>query len=374
MNIDIFAEHFSELEDPRQAAKVVYPLFDVVFLTLCAVIAGCEGWEDIEDFGENRFDWLQEHGFFKLGLPVHDTIARVMSLLDSEALQRCFASWMQACTELTDGQVVAIDGKTLRGSYNREDRCSSIHMVSAFASANGVVMGQVKTDEKSNEITAIPQLLNLLELKGCLVSLDAMGCQKEIAQQIVDKKADYLLTVKGNQGHLHNAVKQVFVGKAHKDSAAQSLEKNRGRLEYREFQVCPANELPEKLKAAWPALTTLGMATTYRVEKHKRAVLEQRYFISSADLNAERLSQAVREHWGIENQLHWVLDVSLGEDACQIYRGNAAANLATMRHFGLNMLRVEKRKMSIRRKQRQALMNEAYLDAVLEAGMSVVIK
>ena len=142
MNIDIFAEHFSELEDPRQSAKVVYPLFDVVFLTLCAVIAGCEGWEDIEDFGENRFDWLQEHGFFKLGLPVHDTIARVMSLLDSEALQRCFASWMQACTELTDGQVVAIDGKTLRSSYNREDRCSSIHMVSAFASANGVVMGQ----------------------------------------------------------------------------------------------------------------------------------------------------------------------------------------------------------------------------------------
>lgn len=182
------------------------------------------------------------------------------------------------------------------------------------------------------------------------------------------------MTVKGNQGHLHDAVKQVFAGKAHKDSAAQSLEKNRGRLEYREFQVCPASELPEKLKAAWPALTTLGMATTYRVEKHKRAVLEQRYFISSADLNAERLSQAVREHWCIENQLHWVLDVSLSEDACQIYRGNAAANLATMRHFGLNMLRAEKRKMSIRRKQRQALMNEAYLDAVLEAGMSVVIK
>jgi len=374
MNIDIFAEHFSELEDPRQASKVVYPLFDVVFLTLCAVIAGCEGWEDIEDFGENRFDWLQEHGFFKLGLPVHDTIARVMSLLDSEALQRCFASWMQACTELTDGQVVAIDGKTLRGSYNREDRCSSIHMVSAFASANGVVMGQVKTDEKSNEITAIPQLLHLLELKGCLVSLDAMGCQKEIAQQIVDKEADYLLTVKGNQGQLHDAVKQVFAGKARKDSAAQSLEKNRGRLEYREFQVCDASELPEKLKAAWPALTTLGMATTYRVEKHKRAVLEQRYFISSAALSAERLASAVREHWSIENQLHWVLDVSLGEDACQIYRGNAATNLATMRHFGLNMLRAEKRKMSIRRKQRQALMNEAYLDAVLEAGMSVVIK
>ncbi|EJI86382.1 H repeat-associated protein yhhI [Alishewanella aestuarii B11] len=306
MNIDIFAEHFSELEDPRQASKVVYPLFDVVFLTLCAVIAGCEGWEDIEDFGENR--------------------------------------------------------------------CSSIHMVSAFASANGVVMGQVKTDEKSNEITAIPQLLNLLELKGCLVSLDAMGCQKEIAQQIVDKEADYLLTVKGNQGQLHDAVKQVFAGKAHKDTAAQSLEKNRGRLEYREFQVCDASELPEKLKAAWPALTTLGMATTYRVEKDKRAVLEQRYFISSAALSAERLSSAVREHWSIENQLHWVLDVSLGEDACQIYRGNAATNLATMRHFGLNMLRAEKRKMSIRRKQRQALMNEAYLDAVLEACMGMVIK
>jgi len=248
-------------------------LFDLVFLTLCAIVAGCEGWEDIEDFGENRFDWLQEHGFFKLGLPIHDTIARVMSLLDSEALQRCFASWMLPVQSLPMARWWRLAVKTLRGSYNREDRCSSIHMVSAFTSAYGVVMGQVKTNEKSNEITAISQLLNLLELKGCLVSLDAMGCQKEIAQQIVDKDADYLLTVKGNQGQLQNAVKKAFTDKAHKDSAAQSLEKNRGRLEYREFQVCQASELPAKLKAAWPALTILGMATTYRVEKHKRAVL-----------------------------------------------------------------------------------------------------
>ena len=185
MNIDIFAEHFSELEDPRQASKVVYPLFDVVFLTLCAVIAGCEGWEDIEDFGEVHLPWFQSKGLFKNGIPVHDTIARIISGIKPEPFQAAFVRWTQAINQHTDGALVAIDGKTLRSSYDREDRTSTIHMVSAYAAANKLVLGQIKTDAKSNEITAIPELLALLDIKGCLVSIDAMGCQKSIAAQIV---------------------------------------------------------------------------------------------------------------------------------------------------------------------------------------------
>lgn len=195
MSIDVFAEYFSDVTDPRQSAKVTYPLYDVLFLSICGVITGCEGWEDIEDFGRARLNWLQGLGLFKEGLPVHDTIARIISSIEPEQLQRSFISWMQKVHTLTKGEVVAIDGKTLRSSYNRENRQSAIHMVSAFATGNGVVMGQIKADTKSNEITAIPELLHLLDIKGCLIIIDAMGCQKTIAKTIINKGADYLLAV-----------------------------------------------------------------------------------------------------------------------------------------------------------------------------------
>ncbi|MFV8421677.1 ISAs1 family transposase [Vibrio parahaemolyticus] len=369
MIIDVFSQHFGDIEDPRQSAKVSYPLFDVLFLTVCATIAGADGWEDIEDFGEAHFNWLREKGLFESGLPVHDTIARLISRLDPAQVQQCFITWMQAVSEHTEGQLIAIDGKVLRSSYNREDRKSTIHMVSAFATANGVVMGQVKTDAKSNEITAIPELLNALELKGCLVSIDAMGCQTEIATTITDKGGDYLLAVKGNQGKLHKAIQAQL--QPHIDDPVVCCEKGRGRNEARAYAVLPATELTSEF-ADWPGLKTIGVAMSYRQTKPGKDSLEYRYYISSAELSKERFASAVRGHWGIENNLHWVLDTSFNEDDCQIYRENAAELLATVRHMALNMLRQEaSKKASIRRKQNIAAMNTAYLEKVLAAGLTM---
>ena len=374
MQLDAFSEFFSELHDPRQSAKISYPLFDILFLTVCAVIGGCEGWEDIEDFGQAHNRWFQDKGLFPNGLPVHDTIARVMSSLAPEQFQACFLKWMQAVNSRAKGELIAIDGKVLRSSYNRDDRQSTIHMVSAFASANGMVLGQVKTDAKSNEITAIPELLALLDMTGCLISIDAMGCQTEIAAQIVDKGGDYLLAVKGNQETLHRAVREALAPLAREGSHQARIEQSRGRTELREYHVIQAGEMVKQFPT-WKGLNTLGVAIGYRRDSKGKESLEYRYYISSAALTEEQFAKAVRGHWGIENQLHWVLDVTMKEDACPIYRGEAAQILATVRHMALNMLRAEKGKTaSIRRKQKIAAMNSDYLEQVILAGITAANK
>ena len=372
MQLDAFSEFFSELHDPRQSAKISYPLFDILFLTVCAVIGGCEGWEDIEDFGQAHSRWLQDKGLFPNGLPVHDTIARVMSSLAPEQFQACFLKWMQAVNTRSKGELIAIDGKVLRSSYNRDDRQSTIHMVSAFASANGMVLGQVKTDAKSNEITAIPELLALLDMTGCLISIDAMGCQTEIAAQIVDKGGDYLLAVKGNQETLHRAIREALAPLAREGSHQARIEQSRGRTELREYHVMPAGDMVKQFPM-WKGLSTLGVAIGYRRDSKGNESLEYRYYISSAALTEEQFAKGVRGHWGIENQLHWVLDVTMKEDACPIHRGDAAQILATVRHMALNMLRAEKGKSaSIRRKQKIAAMNSDYLEQVIVAGITAV--
>ena len=374
MQLDAFSEFFSDLHDPRQSAKIAYPLFDILFLTVCAVIGGCEGWEDIEDFGQAHSRWFQDKGLFPNGLPVHDTIARVISSLDPEQFQLCFLKWMQAVNSSAKGQLIAIDGKVLRSSYNRDDRQSTIHMVSAFASANGMVLGQVKTDAKSNEITAIPELLALLDITGCLISIDAMGCQTDIAAQIVDHGGDYLLAVKGNQETLHRAVREAMAPLAREGSHQATIEQSRGRTELREYHVMPAGEMVKQFPT-WKGLNTLGVAIGYRRDSKGNESLEYRYYISSAALTEEQFAKAVRGHWGIENQLHWVLDVTMKEDACPIYRGDAAQILATVRHMALNMLRAEKGKTaSIRRKQKIAAMNSDYLEQVILAGVTAANK
>lgn len=374
MQLDAFSEFFSDLHDPRQSAKIAYPLFDILFLTVCAVIGGCEGWEDIEDFGQAHSRWFQDKGLFPNGLPVHDTIARVISSLDPEQFQLCFLKWMQAVNSSAKGQLIAIDGKVLRSSYNRDDRQSTIHMVSAFASANGMVLGQVKTDAKSNEITAIPELLALLDMTGCLISIDAMGCQTDIAAQIVDHGGDYLLAVKGNQETLHRAVREAMAPLAREGSHQATIEQSRGRTELREYHVMPAGEIVKQFPT-WKGLNTLGVAIGYRRDSKGNESLEYRYYISSAALTEEQFAKAVRGHWGIENQLHWVLDVTMKEDACPIYRGDAAQILATVRHMALNMLRAEKGKTaSIRRKQKIAAMNSDYLEQVILAGITAANK
>ena len=370
MSIDVFAEHFADVHDPRQSAKVTYPLYDVLFLSICGVITGCEGWEDLEDFGRARLKWLNGLGLFKDGLPVHDTIARIISSVEPEQLQSSFIRWMQKVHSLTDGEVVAIDGKTLRSSYNRENRQSAIHMVSAFATANGVVMGQIKTDAKSNEITAIPELLNLLDLKGCLITIDAMGCQKDIAQTIVNKGADYLLAVKDNQRKLHNAIKEAFRGVK---PASLEMEKAHGRIEAREHYVLDASELAKEFPE-WPGLKSIAMAVRYQHDNEKPS-LEHRYYISSATLSTEQFAKAVRGHWGIESSLHWVLDTAMKEDNCQIFRGNGAENLARLRHIAKNMIKADKsRKASVRRKTRMAMMEEDYLEAIFLAGCNSMVE
>ncbi|HIF9084016.1 TPA: ISAs1 family transposase [Photobacterium damselae] len=376
MSIDAFSKHFGNLKDPRQSAKISYPLFDVLFLAVCAIIAGAEGWEDIEDFGEIHLDWFQQKGLFKGGMPVHDTIARIVSRLDPAEFQACFTNWMQVISKRSEGELVAIDGKVLRGSYDRESRQSTIHMVSAFATANGAVIGQLKTDAKSNEITAIPELIKLLDIKGCLVSIDAIACQTNIASTIIENGGDYLLAVKGNQETLAKAVRQALLDKTTVASITSdvTIEQEHGRIEAREYHVLPAKELAQQFPD-WKGLTSIGVAIGYRIDKSGKESLEYRYYISSAELSKERFSAAVRGHWGIENSLHWVLDATMNEDDCQIYRGNAAEIMACMRHMALNMLRAESsKKASIRRKQKIAAMSSSYLERVLLAGFNEVIK
>ncbi|MGR5415032.1 ISAs1 family transposase, partial [Vibrio astriarenae] len=294
---------------------------------VAAVIAGAEGWEDIEDFGEDNLDWLRQYGDFSNGIPVHDTIARVVNLISSKQLQRCFASWMKDCHEITEGEIVAIDGKTLRGTYNKDKRCGAIHMVSAFSAANQTILGQVKTAEKSNEIKAIPELLELLSIRGCLITIDAMGCQRDIAEKIVSKEADYLLAVKGNQKRLEQAISQLFNSSMINDFDGDKYviqEKGHGRTEIRMSMIEHSTDLLGDLAFDWPKLSTIGVVVSIRQEADKPAeTMQIKYYISSAKLSAKALLESTRSHWSIENQMHWRLDVGFNEDACRIRREQA---------------------------------------------------
>lgn len=363
-------EYLSVVPDFRQPWKVQHQLSDILFLVVCAVICGSEGWDEIEDFGHAKLDFLRQYGDFSDGIPSQDTLARVMALINAKRLQTAFAEWMMACHDTTQGAVVAIDGKTLRGSYCRGKDKGAIHMVSAFSAANGVVLGQIKTAEKSNEITAIPELLRLLSLEGCLVTIDAMGCQKKIAAEVLHQEADYLLAVKDNQPKLVEAFEQAFPMNTlvnFEGDAYVTDEKNRGRQETRYHIVSEVTEEFQTLKDQWPGLKTVGVVLSFRHDVDEVPETPTlRYYISSATLSALTFADAARQHWSIENKLHWSLDVALREDACRIHRGYAAENLARVRHIALNYLKSDKTfKGGIRRKQKRAAMDEAYLETVL---------
>lgn len=370
MHIDSFEEHFQSVEDPRQNAKVRHPLFDVLFGTLCAVISGAKGWHDIREYVLGHHEWFMEHKLFKVGVPVDDTFARIISNVEPEQFRESFLAWMKAVHELTEGNVVAIDGKTLRGSYNLDERNSTIHMISAYASANKLILGQLKTDSKSNEITAIPELVKMLDLRGALVTIDAMACQTKIAKAIVKQGGDYLLAVKGNQSNLAKAVQAAFSEQRSQSPGPQELqtETGRGRIESRVSHVLGADALEGDF-SNWSNLKTIAMVESYRTEKGKSVNLEYRYYISSKEMTSEQVAAAVREHWAIES-MHWVLDVSMQEDACQIFKKNAAENLACLRHMSLNMLRAEPTKASIPTKQKRCWMKTDHLEKVLIAGFS----
>jgi predicted transposase YbfD/YdcC len=360
---------FADVPDPRIARPRGHKLSAILVIAVCAVLCGAESYPAIEDFGHERAEWLKQFLELPEGIPSHDTFNRVLRLLDPVQFQACFLRWMHAVAEVTAGEIVAIDGKALRRSFAKGTGKRAIPMVSAWASENGAVLGQRKVDTKSNEITAIPELLDLLALNGCIVTIDAMGCQRTIAQKIVDQGADYVLALKGNQPTLEQAVERFFVtgpeAEAHRTQSDyhEQTEQRHGRVETRCAWI--SADLEAELSAiAWPGLQSIGMVEATRTLGGKTSV-EQRFYLSSLPPEAEQFAQAVRKHWGIENQLHWSLDVTFREDLSRLRAGHGAENFAVLRHIALNLLRQEPSAKSLPRKRLACALNPDYLLKVL---------
>ena len=363
--------HFDDLEDPRMDRTRLHELLDIITITICGVVCGADSWVEIEDFGRSKESWLKTFLRLPNGIPSHDTFGRVFSLLSPKKFAECFMSWVSTISELTKGQVVAIDGKSVRRSHDKLNGKPALHMVSAWASENHLVLGQTQVSDHSNEITAIPELLSILELSGCIVTIDAMGCQKEIAEQIVDGGAEYVLAVKSNQGKLFDNIKDSFecaerdgfVNVEH--SYHEDVSKGHGRLETRRcWVITDRDELAYVDEdQEWKGLSSV-VKVCYKTDRLDK--VESRYYISSIRAKASKLLGAVRGHWGIENSLHWVLDMAFDEDHCRVRTGHADRNLAVVRHMALNMLKQEKTaKVGIKARRKRAGWDESYLLKVL---------
>ena len=371
--------HFAQMPDPRIDRRKAHDLIDLLIIAVCTLLCGGETFNDMEDFGKAKYDWFKTFLNLRNGIPSHDTFNRVFAALDPKEFLNCFLRWTQSIREVVSQEIVAVDGKALRRAFNKDENLK--YIVSAWAESNGLVLGQLKVADKSNEITAVPELLRVLELSGCIVTIDAMGCQKKIAKEIIEADADYVLALKGNQETVHEEVKafldqtlaqtqvQLPVGAKLPEAAAklafhETVEKDHGRFEIRRFYQSAELDWFADL-GKWEGLKSLGMVESVR-EVGDKTTTERRYFLSSLSLGIETFARAVRSHWGVENKLHWVMDVCFREDQSRARAGYAAENLATLRRLALNLLRGEKtKKRGIKGKQLNAGWDNAYLVRLL---------
>ncbi len=368
---DSFTQHFDNIEDPRRQAGLRYPLMEVMFITICAVISGADDWVAIERFGQAKRSWFSKYLRLKHGIPSHDTFGDVFGALNPDQFGDAFIGWMNQIATVSG--VIALDGKTVRRSFDKKLGKQAIHVVSAWSVNNRLVLGQVKTDDKSNEITAVPELLRLLAISGSLITIDAMGCQTAIAEQIIDQGADYLLAVKRNQGKLFEDVTYLFKHATEENFAtdefdvAQSINKAHGRIETRTCRVITHKEWITYLRTGsdWQQLVALICITSQR-KVDKKTSTEERFYISSRSISAADALMAIRSHWEIENNVHWVLDVVFDEDCSRARTGNAQQNLATLRRIAINLLNQEQsRKQSLKGKRQLAGWDETYLEKIV---------
>jgi predicted transposase YbfD/YdcC len=371
--IGSIAKHFGKVNDPRLERTKRHKLLDILLIAICAVICGADSWVDVEMFGKSKLEWLRTFLLLPNGIPSHDTFGRVFATINPEEFEKSFLEWVRAINELTQGQVIAIDGKQLRGSQDSESGKNAIYMVSAWATENELVLGQRKVDEKSNEITAIPKLLKLLEIEGCIVTIDAIGTQTKITKTIIEQGGDYLLAVKENQGNLYEDIQALFEEDQRYDfegapyDYAKTVNKGHGRIEIRQ---CWAISDPEYLaqireRERWHGLKSLVMIVSER-RMGEESEIQTRYFMSSLDGQAEKILKVKRSHWGIENRLHWVLDIAFNEDRSRVRKENAPQNFAILRHMALNLLKQEKTaKAGIKAKRLKCGWDTDYLLKVL---------
>ncbi len=370
----VFLDHFKELPDPRQRGKITYPLDEVLLLCLLAVLGGAETFVDIARFGEKKIDLLRRFRPFRDGTPSHDHLGDIFATLDAKAFQRCFVSWVAALTG-APADVIAIDGKTLRRSYQQKGAKAPIHMVSAFAARQRLVLGQVKVADKSNEIVAIPALLDMMTIAGAIVTIDAMGCQRGIAQKIVDNKADYVLALKGNQGTLREDV-EVFAAeqkangfKDTKISQDQTVDGDHGRIETRTYTVFHDVAWLQE-RHDWPGLKGIIMVESKREipgpsPETDKIEQETRFYITSLVWLAHQLGPVVRGHWSVENSLHWVMDMLFRDDECRIRTHHAPANFTTLKHMAHNLIRKAPGKDSLRLKRKVAAWDDDFLASLI---------
>ncbi|NEO02346.1 MAG: ISAs1 family transposase [Moorea sp. SIO3I7] len=369
-------KHFQDLEDPRVGSRKAHSLVAIITIAILAILSGAEGFVGIETYGKAKQEWLETFVEIPNGIPSHDTFGRVLSQLEPEELNHSFLDWIGSITEKLNLELIHVDGKTAKGSYDRESKLKALHSVSAWSSEHGLVLAQQKVQSKSNEITAVPLLLKLVNFKGAVVTLDAMGTQREIAQQIKQGQGDYVLALKGNHPRLNQQVKTWF-----KQAQAQhwqgidysynrTTESGHHRLETREVWAVPVNQLPSlHRQSQWLGLTTVVMVCTHR-QLWNKTTTEVRFYISSLEADAQWHNQVIRSHWSIENSLHWVLDVTFKEDASRVRQGHGAENLGLLRRLSVNLLKREPSKQSLKMKRYRAGIDNSFLMKILSASVA----